>query len=225
MVVLIIAVSPLQKLSFLRARELSVHTARLPIDEYMVKKDNAKNFHSKILAVNQGERWLLSLFNHPCLLLMKSLSVHSIRHLGDFLWHGQLDWSPTDMVPQGERLCHCTWWLIPHQFLSHRLWLNGVIFIQRLIQKLMWTDYKRKRLCVNNPRGANVHSSFVFYDMTHISFYLTFPQWQSFVMGHCREIVRNWKWEIKFLPCLWRGSEWLSNIPFHPNLGNGVWEF
>ncbi|KAE8279187.1 tRNA methyltransferase 10-like protein B [Larimichthys crocea] len=42
-----------KKLSFSRARELSVHTARLPIDEYMVKKDNAKNFHSKILAVNQ----------------------------------------------------------------------------------------------------------------------------------------------------------------------------
>lgn len=45
----------LQKLSLGRARELSVHTARLPIDEYMVKKNNAKNFHSKILAVNQGE--------------------------------------------------------------------------------------------------------------------------------------------------------------------------
>ncbi|XP_031160374.1 tRNA methyltransferase 10 homolog B [Sander lucioperca] len=42
-----------KKLSFLRARELSVHTVRLPIDEYMVKKNNAKNFHSKILAVNQ----------------------------------------------------------------------------------------------------------------------------------------------------------------------------
>ncbi|KAF7659476.1 hypothetical protein LDENG_00296960 [Lucifuga dentata] len=42
-----------KKLSYLRANELSVHTARLPIDEYMVKKDNAKNFHSKILAVNQ----------------------------------------------------------------------------------------------------------------------------------------------------------------------------
>ncbi|TKS93055.1 tRNA methyltransferase 10 -like protein B [Collichthys lucidus] len=42
-----------KKLSFSRASELSVHTARLPIDEYMVKKDNAKNFHSKILAVNQ----------------------------------------------------------------------------------------------------------------------------------------------------------------------------
>ncbi|XP_028419463.1 tRNA methyltransferase 10 homolog B [Perca flavescens] len=42
-----------KKLSFSRARELSVHTARLPIDEYMVKKNNAKNFHSKILAVNQ----------------------------------------------------------------------------------------------------------------------------------------------------------------------------
>lgn len=42
-----------KKLSFSRARELSVHTARLPIDEYMVKKNNVKNFHSKILAVNQ----------------------------------------------------------------------------------------------------------------------------------------------------------------------------
>lgn len=44
-----------KKLSFSRARDLSVQTARLPIDEYMVKKDNIKNFHSKILAVNQGE--------------------------------------------------------------------------------------------------------------------------------------------------------------------------
>lgn len=43
-----------QRLSFSRAKELSVHTARLPIDEYMVKKENSKNFHSKILAINQG---------------------------------------------------------------------------------------------------------------------------------------------------------------------------
>ncbi|XP_068163887.1 tRNA methyltransferase 10 homolog B [Antennarius striatus] len=42
-----------KKLSLSRARELSVHTARLPIDEFMVKRNNAKNFHSKILAVNQ----------------------------------------------------------------------------------------------------------------------------------------------------------------------------
>ncbi|GAA6215987.1 tRNA methyltransferase 10 homolog B [Lates japonicus] len=42
-----------KKLSFSRARELSIRTARLPIDEYMVKKNNTKNFHSKILAVNQ----------------------------------------------------------------------------------------------------------------------------------------------------------------------------
>ncbi|XP_071315142.1 tRNA methyltransferase 10 homolog B [Trachinotus anak] len=42
-----------KKLSFSRARELSVCTARLPIDEHMVKKNNPKNFHSKILAVNQ----------------------------------------------------------------------------------------------------------------------------------------------------------------------------
>ncbi|KAM7366394.1 hypothetical protein PAMP_015837 [Pampus punctatissimus] len=42
-----------KKLSFSRARELSVHMARLPIDKYMTKKNNSKNFHSKILAVNQ----------------------------------------------------------------------------------------------------------------------------------------------------------------------------
>ncbi|XP_029382239.1 tRNA methyltransferase 10 homolog B isoform X2 [Echeneis naucrates] len=42
-----------KKLSFSRAGELSVRTARLPIDEYMVKKNNTKNFHSKVLAVNQ----------------------------------------------------------------------------------------------------------------------------------------------------------------------------
>ncbi|XP_037334733.2 tRNA methyltransferase 10 homolog B [Pungitius pungitius] len=40
-------------LSLSRARELSVHTARLPINEHMVKNNNAKNFHSKILAINQ----------------------------------------------------------------------------------------------------------------------------------------------------------------------------
>lgn len=61
MTVLIIFFSEhlLQKLSLGRARELSVHTARLPIDEYMVKKNNTKNFHSKILAVNQGELTVL----------------------------------------------------------------------------------------------------------------------------------------------------------------------
>ncbi|KAI3376279.1 hypothetical protein L3Q82_016794, partial [Scortum barcoo] len=42
-----------KKLSFSRASDLSVCTARLPIDEYMVKKNNTKNFHSKILSVNQ----------------------------------------------------------------------------------------------------------------------------------------------------------------------------
>ncbi|KAK9524878.1 hypothetical protein VZT92_017242 [Zoarces viviparus] len=52
-----------KKLSFLRARELSVHSARLPIDEYMVKKNNAKNFHSKILAVNQVFDILLTFCN------------------------------------------------------------------------------------------------------------------------------------------------------------------
>lgn len=42
-----------KKLSLSRASELSVLTARLPIDEYMTKKNNPKNFHSKILAINQ----------------------------------------------------------------------------------------------------------------------------------------------------------------------------
>ncbi|XP_026208258.1 tRNA methyltransferase 10 homolog B [Anabas testudineus] len=42
-----------KKLSFSRARELRICTARLPIDEYMVRKSNTKNFHSKILSVNQ----------------------------------------------------------------------------------------------------------------------------------------------------------------------------
>ncbi|XP_056156558.1 tRNA methyltransferase 10 homolog B [Lampris incognitus] len=42
-----------KKVSYSRARELRVHTARLPIEEYMVKKSNPKNFHSKILAINQ----------------------------------------------------------------------------------------------------------------------------------------------------------------------------
>ncbi|KAM8880981.1 tRNA methyltransferase 10 homolog B isoform 2-T2 [Synchiropus picturatus] len=40
-------------LSLSRARALSVQTARLPIDEFMTKKSNDKNFHSKILAINQ----------------------------------------------------------------------------------------------------------------------------------------------------------------------------
>ncbi|KAM3849998.1 tRNA methyltransferase 10 homolog B-like, partial [Diretmus argenteus] len=42
-----------KKISYSRAKELSVDTARLPIDKYMVKKNNPKNFHSKILAINQ----------------------------------------------------------------------------------------------------------------------------------------------------------------------------
>ncbi|XP_019713885.1 tRNA methyltransferase 10 homolog B isoform X3 [Hippocampus comes] len=40
-------------LSLSRAEELGVRAARLPIDEHMRKTPNGKNFHSKILAVNQ----------------------------------------------------------------------------------------------------------------------------------------------------------------------------
>ncbi|XP_008321844.1 tRNA methyltransferase 10 homolog B [Cynoglossus semilaevis] len=52
-----------KKLSLSRARELSVCTARLPIDEYMVKKNNPKNFYSKILAINQVFDILLKFCN------------------------------------------------------------------------------------------------------------------------------------------------------------------
>ncbi|KAM9717344.1 tRNA methyltransferase 10 homolog B [Menidia menidia] len=42
-----------KKLSLGRASLLGVKTARLPLDEHMQKRPNARNFHSKILAVNQ----------------------------------------------------------------------------------------------------------------------------------------------------------------------------
>lgn len=49
-----------KKISYTRAKELGIRMARLPIDEYMVKRPNPKNFHSKILAINQGKHvlWL-----------------------------------------------------------------------------------------------------------------------------------------------------------------------
>ncbi|XP_036968867.1 tRNA methyltransferase 10 homolog B isoform X2 [Acanthopagrus latus] len=52
-----------KKLSYSRARELGIRTARLPIDEYMAKKHNPKNFHSKILAINQVFDILLTFCN------------------------------------------------------------------------------------------------------------------------------------------------------------------
>ncbi|KAJ8382217.1 hypothetical protein SKAU_G00029950 [Synaphobranchus kaupii] len=42
-----------KKISYLKAKASGIRTARLPIDEYMVKRSNPKNFHSKILAINQ----------------------------------------------------------------------------------------------------------------------------------------------------------------------------
>lgn len=42
-----------KKRSYTRAKDLGVQMARLPIDEYMEKRPNPKNFHSKILAINQ----------------------------------------------------------------------------------------------------------------------------------------------------------------------------
>ena len=44
----------LQKVTFQKAREHSVKTARLPIQEYMVRRQNGKNYHSEILTINQG---------------------------------------------------------------------------------------------------------------------------------------------------------------------------
>ena len=47
-------VCDLQKVTFQKAQEHSVKTARLPIQEYMVKCQNGKNYHSEILTINQG---------------------------------------------------------------------------------------------------------------------------------------------------------------------------
>ncbi|XP_055461313.1 tRNA methyltransferase 10 homolog B isoform X2 [Psammomys obesus] len=44
----------IQKVTFQKAREYSIKTARLPIQEYMVRRQNEKNYHSEILAINQG---------------------------------------------------------------------------------------------------------------------------------------------------------------------------
>ncbi|XP_036852496.1 tRNA methyltransferase 10 homolog B isoform X2 [Manis javanica] len=43
----------LQKVTFQKAREHSLKTARLPIQEYMVRCQNGRNYHSEILAINQ----------------------------------------------------------------------------------------------------------------------------------------------------------------------------
>ncbi|XP_045738667.1 tRNA methyltransferase 10 homolog B isoform X2 [Mirounga angustirostris] len=42
-----------KKVTFQKAQEHSVNTARLPIQEYMVRCQNEKNYHSEILAINQ----------------------------------------------------------------------------------------------------------------------------------------------------------------------------
>ncbi|XP_008585251.1 PREDICTED: tRNA methyltransferase 10 homolog B isoform X2 [Galeopterus variegatus] len=42
-----------KKVTFQKAQEYSVKTARLPIQEYMVRHQNGKNYHSEILAINQ----------------------------------------------------------------------------------------------------------------------------------------------------------------------------
>ncbi|XP_044142148.1 tRNA methyltransferase 10 homolog B isoform X3 [Bufo gargarizans] len=42
-----------KKVTYQKAKHNGLQTARLPIQEYMVKKVNVKNFHSEILAINQ----------------------------------------------------------------------------------------------------------------------------------------------------------------------------
>lgn len=42
-----------KKVTLQKAQEHSVKTARLPIQEYMVRRQNEKNYHSEILAINQ----------------------------------------------------------------------------------------------------------------------------------------------------------------------------
>ncbi|XP_063770295.1 tRNA methyltransferase 10 homolog B [Pseudophryne corroboree] len=42
-----------KKVTYHKAKENGLQTARLPIKEYMVKNINIKNFHSEILAINQ----------------------------------------------------------------------------------------------------------------------------------------------------------------------------
>ncbi|XP_041319262.1 tRNA methyltransferase 10 homolog B [Pyrgilauda ruficollis] len=42
-----------KQLTLRRAREQRLHTARLPIREYMVRAPNARNYHSETLAINQ----------------------------------------------------------------------------------------------------------------------------------------------------------------------------
>ncbi|KAL1777265.1 tRNA methyltransferase 10-like B isoform X1 [Sigmodon hispidus] len=42
-----------KKVTFQKAQEHSVKTARLPIQEYMVRRQNEKNYHSEVLAINQ----------------------------------------------------------------------------------------------------------------------------------------------------------------------------
>ncbi|XP_077331400.1 tRNA methyltransferase 10 homolog B isoform X2 [Lithobates pipiens] len=43
-----------KKVTYHKAKENGLQTARLPIQEYMVKRENEKNFHSEILAINQA---------------------------------------------------------------------------------------------------------------------------------------------------------------------------
>lgn len=57
--------APLQKMTYSCALAAGVRMARLPIEEHMVRRPNAKNFHSKILAINQGKKPLATWVRVP----------------------------------------------------------------------------------------------------------------------------------------------------------------
>lgn len=70
----------LQKVTFQKAREHSVKTARLPIQEHMVRRQNEKNYHSEILAINQGTAHMIqpNMFFFPGHLLVLFLAGHYV---------------------------------------------------------------------------------------------------------------------------------------------------
>uniref|UniRef100_A0A8C4XHU9 tRNA (guanine(9)-N(1))-methyltransferase n=1 Tax=Erpetoichthys calabaricus TaxID=27687 RepID=A0A8C4XHU9_ERPCA len=66
-----------KSLTYEKAQEYQLCTARLPVEEYMVKKENAKNFHSQILAINQGNTVKQSALRDMHRLLKNSIDVVS----------------------------------------------------------------------------------------------------------------------------------------------------
>lgn len=143
--VLIISMCPVQKLSYSRAGELSVRTARLPIDEYMVKKINTKNFHSKILAVNQGEQHTSCFFSPHVFFLTNEVSLSLCPQCSTSCWLTVTRVAGHKPCMQGSprgrvMLLHQ---VIPRHFLQHRLWINDVVYMS-----VAHEDNERRRYVV-----------------------------------------------------------------------------